>query len=261
MTGPDPAAALLASLPGWAFGFALVLARASAACMLLPGIGEAELPTTIRAAFAIALSVLLLPVLQPLLPPEPASPIAAFAMVFAETATGLWLGWLARLPVLALPLAGQFAASMLGLANVLQPDPTLGAQTTALSRLFGVAAPVVILASGLYALPLAALAGSYQLVPAGSLLPAPDTAATAATAVASSFALGLRLAAPFIAAGIVWQVALGLLARLVPQLPVYFAAIPGQILGGLLLLGLLCAALLFAWQGQVGQSLRALPGL
>jgi flagellar biosynthetic protein FliR len=156
-------AAFLAALPAWAFGFALVLARVSAACMLLPGIGEAELPTTLRAGFALALTVLLLPVLQPALPPDPATPLATLAMVATETATGLWLGWLARLVMLALPLAGQITASLLGLANVLQPDPTLGPQTTALSRLFGLAAPVAILASGLYALPLAALAGSYRL--------------------------------------------------------------------------------------------------
>lgn len=255
------AQAVLAALPGWAFAFALVLARISAACMLLPGIGEAELPATIRAAFALALTVLLLPVLQPALPAEPASVLGGFALVFAETACGLWLGWLARLPLLALPLAGQLAAAMLGLANVLQPDPALGTQTTALSRLYGVAAPVLVLVSGLYALPLAALAGSYRLIPAGHILPAADSAAGAVTAVAASFALGVRLATPFIAAGIVWQVALGLLARLVPQLQVYFAAMPGQIMLGLLLLGLLAAALLAAWQASLGEAFRALPGL
>ncbi len=254
-------AAFLAALPAWAFGFALVLARVSAACMLLPGIGEAELPTTIRAGFALALTALLLPVLQPMLPSDPAAPLATLAMVAAETATGLWLGWLARLVMLALPLAGQIVASLLGLANVLQPDPTLGPQTTALSRLFGLAAPVVILASGLYALPLAALAGSYRLIPAGTLLPSADTTASVVAAVADSFALGVRLAAPFIAAAIVWQVGLGLIARLVPQLPIYFAAMPGQILGGLVLLGLLAATTLAAWQAHLDGVFRALPGL
>jgi flagellar biosynthetic protein FliR len=253
--------ALLAALPAWAFGFALVLARVGAAAMLLPGIGEAELPMTIRAGFALVLTVLLLPVLQPGLPPEPGAPLALLAMVAAEIATGLFLGWLARLPMLALPLAGQIVASLLGLANVLQPDPTLGPQTTALSRLFGLAAPAVILASGLYALPLAALAGSYRLIPAGDLLPAADTARSTVAAVADFFALGVRLAAPFIAASIVWQVGLGLVARLVPQLPVYFAAMPGQILGGLLLLALLVAGLLAAWQAHLDSVFRALPGL
>lgn len=253
--------AFLAALPAWAFGFALVLARVGAASMLLPGIGEAELPATIRADFALALTVLLLPVLQPALPAEPGTVGALLAMVAAELAAGLFLGWLARLSMLALPLAGQIIASLLGLANVLQPDPTLGPQTTALSRLFGLAAPVAILASGLHALPLAALAGSYRVIPAGALLPAADTARSVVEAMTDYFALGVRLAAPFIAASIVWQVGLGLIARLVPQLQVYFVAMPGQILGGLLLLALLMAGALAAWQTHLDGVFRALPGL
>ncbi len=84
----------------------------------------------------------------------------------AEVITGLWLGWLARLLVLALPVAGQFIAYMLGVANVLQPDPELGGQATPIARLFAIAAPLAILVTGLYALPLAALAGSYPADPA-----------------------------------------------------------------------------------------------
>lgn len=257
----SPDQLFLAALPGWAFGFALVLARVSAATMLLPGLGEVELPAPLRAGFALTLTLLLLPVLQPALPPEPAAPAALLAMVAAEIAAGLFLGWLARLAMLALPLAGQIAASLLGLANVLQPDPTLGPQTTVLARLYGLAAPVVILLSGLYALPLAALAGSYRLIPAGTGLPAADTAASVVAAVGDYFALGVRLAAPFIAATIVWQVGLGLMARLVPQLQVYFVAMPAQILGGLALLGVLAAAMLAAWQAHLDAVFRALPGL
>ena len=103
-------------------------------------------------------------------------------MVAAEVITGLWIGWLARLLVLALPVAGQFIAYMLGVANVLQPDPELGGQATPIARLFAVAAPLAILVTGLYALPLAALAGSYRLIPPGTLLPAADTAETAVRA-------------------------------------------------------------------------------
>jgi flagellar biosynthetic protein FliR len=99
------------------------------------------------------------------------------------------------------------------------------------------------------------------VVPAGTLLPAADSAAAAVSAVANCFSLALRLAAPFLLAGIVWQAALALLARLVPQMQVYFIALPGQILGGLALLALLVAALFGAWQDQAGASLAALPGL
>jgi flagellar biosynthetic protein FliR len=229
--------------------------------MLLPGIGEAELPATVRAALAVVLTLLLLPVLQPLLPVAPATPGATLALVAAETATGAWLGWLARLVMLALPLAGQVAASMLGLTNVLQPDVTLGPQTSSLARLFSAAGPVLLFATGLHVLPLSALVGSYTLIAPGALLPAGDMVQAAIGAVVGCFALSLQLAAPFVLAGAVWQIGLGVLGRLVPQLQVYFVALPGQILGGLLLLGLLSAAMLSAWRDAAAGVLTALPGL
>ncbi|MDQ2801381.1 MAG: flagellar biosynthetic protein FliR, partial [Pseudomonadota bacterium] len=135
----------LAALPGWAFAFVLVLARVGSAVMLLPGFGEADTPAVVRAGLTLALTLLLVPVIAPEVPSAPAGVMVAAAMVTAEVLTGLWLGWLARMLALALPLAGQFAAYMLGLASVLQPDADLGAQTTSLARLFGLAVPVIVL--------------------------------------------------------------------------------------------------------------------
>ena len=211
----------MAALPGWGFAFGLVLARVGAAVMLLPGLGEAELPSVVRAGLAVALTALLLPGIGPAVPVPPADPLVGAGMVAAELVTGLWLGWLARLLVQALPIAGQIVSYMLGLSNVLQPDPVLGAQSTALARLLGLAAPVLLLASGLYALPIAALAGSYRLIAPGALLPSGDASESVVQGVAQAFALALRLAAPFVLASIVWQIALALLARLVPRLQVY----------------------------------------
>ena len=143
MTGDE--AALLAALPAWAFAFVLVTARIGAAIALLPGLGEAAPPAMLRVGLALAVTVLLLPGIAPLIPPVPEAGMQAAFMVAAEVITGLWIGWLARLLVLALPIAGQFIAYMLGIANVLQPDPELGGQATPIARLFAVAAPLVIL--------------------------------------------------------------------------------------------------------------------
>ena len=71
----------------------------------------------------------------------------------------------------------------------------------------------------------------------------------------------MRLASPFLLVAIVWNVATGLLARLVPRLQVYFVAMPGQILGGIVLLAVLATALLTAWQAGVRAGFAALPGL
>jgi flagellar biosynthetic protein FliR len=259
MTGDD--ATLLAALPAGAFAFVLVMARIGAAISLLPGLGEAEPPMMLRIGISLGVTVLLLPGIAPLIPPVPEASIRAAFMIAAEVITGFWIGWLARLVVLALPVAGQLISYMLGVANVLQPDPVLGGQATPIARLFAIAAPVAILMSGLYALPLAALAGSYRLIPPGTMLPGAVTAETAVRATASAFGLAVRLASPFLLVSILWHVATGLLARLVPRLQVYFVAMPGQILGGILLLAMLATALLTAWQASVHDSFASLPGL
>ncbi len=251
---------LLANLPSLAFAFSLVLCRTSVVVMLLPGLGEAEPPAMVRAGLALALSLLLLPGVAAAVHDAPAPGLGA-AMVAAELLTGAVLGWLARLPALALSMAGAMVSYMLGLSSVVQPDPALGGQSAALARLFGLVAPVLILSTGLYALPLSALAGSYAIMPPGGGLPAGGIADLIVQAIGASFGLALRLAAPFLLAGIVWQFALGLLARLVPQLQVYTAAAPGQILGGVLLLGLLATRMMSAWSESISASWAGLPGL
>lgn len=252
---------LLASLPDWAFAATMLVARVGTACMLLPGIGEVELPTTLRAAFVISLTALLLPVIGPLMPQPPADVPGLAAMLAAEIITGLWLGWLARLILLSLPMAGQVIAAATGMVNVLQPDAALGAGAAALSRLLGLAAPVMVMAAGLHVLPLSAVAGSYDLVPPGRFLPVGDTVAVYVRAVSEAFALGFRLAAPFLMAGLLFQMAVGLAARLVPQLQVYFAAMPGQIIGGIALLGIMLVALMGNWMEAARTQFTALPGL
>ncbi|HVC62557.1 MAG TPA: flagellar biosynthetic protein FliR [Acetobacteraceae bacterium] len=253
-------AAWLADLPAWSFAFMLVLARFGAAMALLPGLGEPTVPAMVRVGLALGVTILLLPGIFPVVPPEPESGLTAAGMVIAEVITGLWLGWLARLFCLALPIAAQFIAYLLGISTVLQPDAELGPQSTALAALFGIAAPLAILVSGLWVLPLTALAGSYRLIPPGTMLPAADSTATAVAVVGQTFSLSLRLASPFILASIAWHVAIGLIARLVPRLQIYFVSMPGQIIGGLVLLASLFGVILAAWQDSVRDALAALPG-
>ena len=253
-------AALLAGLGSSAFAFALVLARTSVAIMLVPGLGEAEPPAIVRAGLSLALTLLLLPAVVPLVPSVPLAGVDAARMIVSEVVAGGMLGWLARLPSLALSMTGAVVSYMLGLSSVVQTDPALGGQAAALSRLFGLAAPALVLSSGLYALPLTALAGSYHLLPPGELAPAGALAESVTGAVVASFGLAVRLSAPFIMASVLWQSGLGVLTRLAPQLQLTNVSAPGQILGGLLLLGVLAAGILGEWSSAMQEAWRALPG-
>src|SRR5689334_15250038 len=201
------------SLLDWAPAFALVLARVGAAMALLPGLGESTAPATVRVGLALSITILLLPEVQALTPRVPDSGVEMALMMAGEVMTGLWFGWVARMIALALPIGAQIIAYLIGLSSVLQPDAELGAQSTALGKLFELAAPMLILASGLYVLPLQALDGLFTLIPPGHMLPGGDGAQLVMQSVGTAFALALQLASPFIVADIIWHVAVGQIAR------------------------------------------------
>ena len=140
------------------------------------------------------------------------------------------------------------------------PTPELGAQTTAIARLNEVAVPALILSTGLYTILISALVGFYRLVPPGSLAWVPDSAETTIAVVGESFNLALRLAAPFILAGVAWNMAIGLISRLVPRLQIFFVGLPGQIGLGLMLLAAVAAPTIAAWMEAMRPGLGALPG-
>jgi flagellar biosynthetic protein FliR len=249
------------ALPALAFQAVLVLARMGAAAMILPGLGEQDIPTQIRLGIALSLVPLLLPVLAPSLPPAPDSVGEALRLLTLELAAGLWIGGLARLLAMALSVALQTGASMLGLAAILAPDPSLGGGASALGRLGTLAAAVLVLSTGLHALPLRALAESYTLMPPGSPWPAGAAAAEFAEAGAEMLSLALRLAGPFVLAAMTINLALALVARVAPSIQVFFVASPGQILAGLALLGVLAPSLLGVFHQALLAGWSTLPGL
>lgn len=254
-------AELLAALPVLAFQAVLVFARLGAAAMVLPGLGEEEVPAPVRLGLGLGLVLLMLPGLTTGLPQAPDATTETVRLIGIEVATGLWLGGLARLAAMAMAVAGQAIALLLGLAQALVPDPALGGAGTATGRMLSLAATVVVLATGLYAIPLRAIVESYALFPVGDPFPAGPAAGAFAEAATGSLALALRLAAPFVLAAIVVNVALGLMSRIAPQVQVYFVAVPGQVLLGLTLLAAVMPALLGAFAEAARAAFLDLPGL
>ncbi len=248
-------------LPAFTFSYLLVVCRIGVAVALLPGLGEAELPASTKVAVALAVSALLWPTLESRLPPPPAEPALAAWQVTGECLIGLWLGLLARTIAVSFAMAAQYLGLLLGLSSAVLFDPSFGSAGTALTRLMGLGAVMVLFASGLHVLPIAALAGSYRVFPAGAGLPSEVAADSVVAAVAASIALAFALAGPFVIAAVVFQLALGLLSRLVPQMQVFFVALPLQLVAGLALLSALAGTMTSVWLDAVRALLNGLPGL
>ena len=94
----------------------------------------------------------------------------------------------------------------------------------------------LIFAMDLHHLILGAMVMSYEVFPPGALLTG-DLAQQIVRAVAQSFYIGLSVAAPFFVMGLLINLGMGLAARMMPTLPVFFVAAPLLIAAGLLVLG------------------------
>jgi hypothetical protein len=122
------------------------------------------------------------------------------------------------------------------MASALVADPTTQQQAAITGNFLLALTVVLIFATGLDHMTLKGLAGTYAIFPAGEVPPMGDVANHAARIVSDSFAVAIAMTAPFLVYGIVFAVALGLLARLMPTLQVFFIAMPMQLLAGLALM-------------------------
>lgn len=235
------------------FGFLLVFARLGTMMMTLPGFGESVVPTRVRLAIGLSVTLALYMPLRGSLPGVPDSPIMLALMLGLEIAVGLLIGVSTRLVLSGLHVAGTVIAFQSGLAAAQNFDPTQNSQGALLGAFMTLMGLVTIFAFNLHYLMLAAMRDSYQLFPIGQALPIGDFSAIATRAVADSFALGIQIAAPFMVYGLVFNIGLGLLARLMPQLQVFFIAMPLNVLMAFIILMLVLGAMM-AWFTEYFQN-------
>lgn len=228
-------------LPNNAFAAMLVFARIGSAMMLLPGFGEVYVLARYRLLFALIFSGLLLPILAPILPPLPQNVPDLVLVLGGEIVIGVFIGTMTRVLLAALQIAGQVVSMQTGLSNAQMFNPLEATQDSVPSTFYAILGVLLIFLTNLHHLMLRGLVDSYAVFVPGHLPPVEDLSQTVAHAVAASFRLAIEMAAPFIVLGTAFFVGLGLIARLVPQVQILFVAQPLQIMGGLLLMGILAA--------------------
>jgi flagellar biosynthetic protein FliR len=206
----------------------------------------------VRLALTLAFTLVVTPAVLPLLDPG-AVTVAGLALRMApEVAAGLVLGITLRLLVHALQIAGTIAAQSISLAQFLGgagPDPQ-----PAISQLLVMGGLALAVTAGLHLRMAEALIGSYVLFPAGRM---PDPAMMTEWGVGQvgrATALAFAIAAPFVIASLVYNLALGVINRAMPQLMVAFVGAPALTLGGLALLLLVAPLGLSAWFVAMGET-------
>lgn len=249
--------------PGAAAVTALLVLRLTGLLWLAPLFSGRAIPGGIRTAVLVALALLMWP--SAVAAPGAEAARVTAAGILSELGVGLTLGLGAAIFVGAAEAAGDTLAVQMGLSGANVVDPMSQTQLPVLGQLLGLFATALILSTGGHLVMLGALHRSLEILPPGQPI-ALDAGAMAVVGLGGSLlALGLRLAAPVVAAMMMGNVALGILARTVPQLNVLMVAFPVQIALGLVVLAStlpVMAAMFAGWPGEyealAGGLLRAL---
>ena len=226
------------ALPVEIYHAALIFLRVGALIMLLPGISDTAVPAQVRLGFALLLSLILGVVANPFLPPMPQTVGEMGGQVFKELFIGLGLGALLNMMMNALAVAGEVISIQTTLAFSQTANPTEAMPSSSVTSFLSVTAMALLFATNLDHLFIAAIARSYHLFPPMKPPAINDAAVVAVRAVSAAFALGFQLAAPIVVFSIVFNVAAGLIGRLMPQVQIFFAVTPLTVLLGLSILAL-----------------------
>jgi flagellar biosynthetic protein FliR len=245
-------------LPALGASFLLVFARAGTMVMLLPGLGEQNISARLRLTIALILAAVLLPLHRDAYHIDTSALGPVVVLLVEEIIIGAVLGLTARLTISALEVAGSVIAQQLGLGFVTAVDPTQGEQGVIVGNFLTMLGITLFFATDMHYLVIAALNDSYTLFEPGEVLATGDVAALMTKTVSGAFRIGIQLSSPFLVFGLVFNLGLGLLSRLMPQMQVFFVALPLSILLGLLFLVLVLGAMMGLFLDYAGGVLHEL---
>ncbi len=220
--------------------FLMTFVRVGTMIMLFPSIGQAWVPTRIRLLLALMVTALIYRLLAPYLYPARETLDHVMLLVFSEFVIGLLIGTSFRFALGAMNYAGAMVAYGIGLSNAQLLNPLQNAQSLLPSLFITMVGTTLIFATNLHHFLFLAIRHSYDAFPPYQFPNTGDMASFIARSAAKSFEIGLQMSAPFVIGSIAFYWILGIMAKIAPQVQVFFVALPLQvILGFYLLIGTL----------------------
>lgn len=230
-------------------GFVVFL-RVGAAMALLPAFGEQSVPQRVRLALALCFTLVVAPGAADKVAGLAAPGDVLSMALITEPLAGLIIGIVLRLFILALQMAGTIAAQATSLSQFfggagVEPQP-------AISQILVVSGLALAVMAGLHIRMAEMLLQSYDALPAGKFPSAALITEWGLGQIAHAVGLAFSLAAPFVIASLIYNVALGVINRAMPQLMVSFIGAPALAFGGLALLVLVVPLALGLWITALG---------
>ncbi|RMH51159.1 MAG: flagellar biosynthetic protein FliR [Zetaproteobacteria bacterium] len=235
----------------------LMLLRIGTIMVFIPVLGHQAVPAQIKVGFIVTVMVVVFPVVLPQIPPVPADPLLYALLGVQELLLAGMLSLFARLIFTSVQFAGQIMSYQVGMAVANVFDPSTQAQGAITGQFASVLAILLWLATDTHLLFLKAMIDSFVLIPPGQPWHFAGWEMLSG-AVATMFALAVKLVAPVMILVFFVYVALGLISRAVPQIQVFFISFPITIGLGFFVFAVALPAFIHLVQGGftgLGESL------
>ena len=241
--------------------FLFVLVRVAAILFSIPFLDSRNVPMMFKAGLAVAVSLLVIPQLPHSTQPLINEPVSLVLGLASEVAIGLIIGFSVKLIFAGIQLAGEMAGFQMGFAIANVVDPASSLQIPILSQFLNLFGLLIFLVLNIHYYFILAMMESFERIPLWGAHFDGDLYRLIMMLVANAFVVAVKVGVPVMVALLLTSVALGLVARTVPQMQIFIVAMPMKILLGLFFLGLslpFCGSFLHDVFMTLGQTVQGL---
>jgi flagellar biosynthesis protein FliR len=226
---------LLAFSEGRVIVFVLALARVAGLFIMGPIFASRSLPVRVRVACVFFITLAMLPLVGTAPPAAMANAGAAvlLGMLGFETLVGFTIGLVAQLTFGAVQMAGQLAGIQMGIGISNLIDPQTQEHITSLAQWQNLLALLIFLSIDGHHMLIRAVADSFHVLPLGGGIPAAGGFGMVMMLAGGLFVIALKVAAPVMVLLLLVNAAMGVLAKLIPQLNVFIVGFPLNVAAGL----------------------------
>jgi flagellar biosynthesis protein FliR len=221
----------------------VLFCRIGGCLMLMPGFSSSRVPVRVRLFMSFSVTLALAPLLSHdvMMILEGDAPAVILRLFTSEMLVGLLIGFLARVFFGALETISGAVAMSIGLTSSLAGPMEEHEPLPAITSFIMLVATALIFLSDLHWEVLRGIVASYSALPVSGLFDPRFNLVQVSECFAKSFVVSLRVGSPFLVYCLITNLAIGLASRLVPQVPIYFITVPAVLIGGLVLLYLICS--------------------
>ncbi|MAD45722.1 MAG: flagellar biosynthetic protein FliR [Oceanospirillaceae bacterium] len=234
----------------WISRYLYPFARISGMLMVMPLIGSQMVPMQIRLLLAVAITLVIVPVLPPL-PHVDALSLGSLIIILQQLLIGIAIGFVVEIVTQVFVIAGQLIAMQTGLGIATTVDPSQGASVVVISQWLLFLISLIFLSLNGHLVLIEILADSFRTLPVGFTGLSAETFGLIVSWSGWMFAAAVVISIPAMTALLIVNLAFGVMTRAAPQLNIFALGFPVTMIVGLFILWLTMSDMAQSFQGYM----------